>query len=144
MSLIQKQSINDGHHYSELCCLNREKFLLHVARVSVSSREGYFSLLPGLLFSLASLKAAARQILLCLAGFPPVKVISFFFLKNGFMKSVRSHFGEVEYTAADKQMNHVENGKDGHIRNGPMDEPRVSELKEDSQKSSFWNSKSNS
>lgn len=60
------------------------------------------------------------------------------------MKSVRSHFGEVEYTAADKQMNHVENGKDGHIRNGPMDEPRVSELKEDSQESSFWNSKSNS
>lgn len=60
------------------------------------------------------------------------------------MKSARSHFGEVEYTAADKQMNHVENRKDGHIRNGPMDEPCVSELKEDSQKSSFWNSKSNS
>lgn len=27
------------------------------------------------------------------------------------MKSARSHFGEVKYTAADKQMNHVENEK---------------------------------
>lgn len=59
------------------------------------------------------------------------------------MKSARSHFGEVEYTAADKQMNHVENGKDGHTRNGPMAEPRVSVLK-DSQERSFWNRKSNS
>lgn len=70
--------------------------------MSVSSREGYFSL-----FSLSQSSQADPGV----SGWlPPCENHLIFFL-NGFMKSARSHFGEVKYTAADKQMNHVENEK---------------------------------